>query len=135
MVNKLYQSIAAGLHSVKPCTVYQEDVPNDFVRPYFLISISGLKSSDGINGRMKHTASLDITYVPEDPAEKRSESWKVGLDLTRKFQAEAFKIKNRSLKIAEQALHFTFDAEYREYYDPAMAKMQTMSQNTKMKED
>lgn len=135
MVNKLYKNIAAGLKTVKPCIVYQEDVPEKFVRPYFLISISTLKSATGINSKLKHKAGIDITYVPEEPGDWQNECWNVGQDLVRGFLAEAFKIKNRNLKIVDQVLHFTFDADYREYPEPEMAKMQTMSQNTKMKED
>lgn len=135
MVRKLYRNIVAGLETVKPCTVYQEDVPEDFGRPYFLISVKSLKSAAGINGRLKHKAEIDITYVPEEPCTGLTECWQVGQALTRGFLAEEFKIKNRNLTIADQQLHFTFDAHYREYFDPKVSKMQTMTQNMNMKEE
>ena len=53
---------------------------------------------------------------------------------TREFAPPGFKIKNRNLKIEDQVLHFMFDADYREYLEPDHTPMQTMDQNTRMKE-
>ena len=54
--------------------------------------------------------------------------------MTREFEPPGFKIKNRNLKIEDQVLHFMFDTDYREYLEPDHTPMQTMDQNTRMKE-
>lgn len=137
MVNKLYEAVAAGLKEVKECVIYREDVPQKFKRPSFLVTIYDQNPSRGINGRLKNSVSLDVLYFPENQsrAELQEECWSVGQDLTREFFLSGFKIKNRNLKIEDQVLHFMFDVDYREYLETADAQMQTMTQNTKIKEE
>ena len=56
-------------------------------------------------------------------------------ELQREFTVEDFKINNRNLKIVDNVLHFMFDVEYREYRNMADTRMQTISQNTDIKEE
>ena len=93
--------------------------------------------SRGINGRLKNEVSLDILYFPENKgkAELQEECWSVGQVLTREFAVPGFKIKNRNLKIEDNVLHFMFDVDYREFRKDGSSRMQTMSQETKMKEE
>ena len=46
-----------------------------------------------------------------------------------------FKIRNRNLKIVDSVLHFLFDVDYREYQENNSTAMQTISQNTDIKEE
>ena len=118
---------------MKSCKVYHEDVPQFFTVPCFMVTLYDQNPSRGINGRLKNSVSLDVLYFPEDGSQE--ESWSVGQELSREFAAPGFKIKNRNLKIEDKVLHFMFDVDYREYLDIPVSQMQTMSQNTKMKEE
>lgn len=133
----MYKSISAGLKAVKSCTVYQEDVPQNFKIPSFMVTFYEQNPSRGINGRLKNEVSLDILYFPENKgkAELQEECWSVGQVLTREFAVPGFKIKNRNLKIEDNVLHFMFDVDYREFREDDSSRMQTMSQETKMKEE
>jgi len=143
MINKLYKDIAAGLRKIKSCRVYVEDVPQNFAQPSFLISFYEQNPSRGINGRLKNTVNVDVSYFPESRQDVNEESrqnvneecWEVGQNLLRELRIEDFKIKNRNLKITDKVLHFMFDVYYREYLSTDSQTMQTLSQDTDIKEE
>lgn len=135
MINELYKAIAAGLKSVKSCTVYREDVPENFSTPSFMVTLCDQNPSRGINGRLKNSVRVDILYFPENEVDYQEECWTVGESLRREFQPAGFKIKNRNMKITDKVLHFLFDVDYTEYRDESHVKMQSMSQNTEIKEE
>lgn len=135
MINKLYRNIAAGLKMVRPCKVYVEDVPQNFTQPSFLITFYEQEPSRGVNGRLKNKVSVDISCFPESSREPNEECWRLGQDLSREFAIADFKIKNRNLKVVDNVLHFLFDVEYREYRETDSAVMQTMFQDTDIKEE
>ena len=135
MINELYKAIAAGLKLIKFCTIYREDVPQDFVTPCFMVTLYDQNPSRGINGRMKNSVRVDVLYFPEDEVDYQEECWTVGESLRREFQPTGFKIKNRNMKITDKVLHFLFDVDYTEYQEKSDVKMQSMSQNTVIKEE
>lgn len=135
MINKLYQDITVGLKKIKPCTIYQEDVPQRFKKPSFLLTFYDQNPSRGINGRLKNTVRVDVLYFPEDEDNYNSECWALSQNLTRELQLEDFKIRNRNLKITDKVLHFMFDVDYREYRNTDETKMQKLSQNADIKEE
>lgn len=134
MIDKLYQEIAAGLKLIKPCTIYREDVPQDFRTPCFMITFYDQNPSRGINGRLKNSVRVDLLYFPEDETNYQEECWSVGQSLQREFQPAGFKIKNRNMKITDKVLHFLFDVDYREYKEFIEIKMTELSSNTNLKE-
>lgn len=136
MIDELYQSISVGLKPVKDCTVYREDVPQNFKKPSFMVTIYEQNPSRGINGRLKNEVNMDILYFPENKgkAELQEECWNVGQALAREFAVPGFKIKNRNLKIEDYVLHFMFDVDYREYNDSPGVKMRTQTIDTNLKE-
>lgn len=137
MINELYQGVNAGLKLVKDCTVYQEEVPQNFKKPSFLVTIYEQNPSRGINGRLKNEVNMDILYFPENrgKAELQEECWSVGQVLSREFAVPGFKIRNRNLKIEDYVLHFMFDVDYREYKDIPGVKMRTQTLDVQVKEE
>lgn len=136
MIERLYEAIASGLKTVKPCKTYREDVTQGFTTPCFLVHIYEQEHSIGINGRLKNEISLDILYFPENQgeAEIQEECWNVGQDLAREFAIPGFKFKNRNSKIEDKVLHFLCDVDYREFKNDTTPQMQTMIQSEKIKE-
>ncbi len=137
MINKLYKSISVGLKAVKNCTIYREDVPQNFRKPSFMVTIYQQNPSQGINHRLKNEVNLDVLYFPENKgkAELQEECWAVGQALSRELSVPGFKMKNRNLKIEDDVLHFLFDVGYREFQEDPTPAMQTLSQNTDIKEE
>ncbi len=135
MIDRLYKSIAAGLKEIRPCKVYVEDVPQNFAQPSFLITFYEQNPTRGINGRLKNTVRVAVSYFPESGNELSEECWRVGEDLSREFTVTDFKIQNRNFKIVDNVLHFLFDVDYREYLPDETPAMQTVSQNTDIKEE
>ena len=137
MINELYQGVNAGLKLVKDCTVYREEVPQNFKKPSFLVTIYEQNPSRGINGRLKNEVNMDILYFPENrgKAELQEECWSVGQVLSREFAVPGFKIRNRNLKIEDYVLHFMFDVDYREYKDIPGVKMRTQTLDVQVKEE
>ena len=136
MIERLYEAIASGLKTVKPCKTYREDVPQGFTAPCFLVHVYEQEHSRGINGRLKNAVSLDILYFPENQgkAEIQEECWNVGQDLAREFAIPGFKLKNRNSKIEDRVLHFLCDVDYREFKNVTTPQMQTLIQSEKIKE-
>ena len=134
MINKLYQSINQGLKQIKDCTIYREDVEQFFSKPCFMVTLYDQNPTRGINKCLKNAVRVDIHYFPEDKVNYQEECWDIGQDLTREFQMQNFKIKNRNLKITDRVLHFLFDVDYREFRNETTPSMQTLSQKTDMKE-
>ena len=132
-----YQGVNAGLKLVKDCTVYREEVPQNFKKPSFLVTIYEQNPSRGINGRLKNEVNMDILYFPENrgKAELQEECWSVGQALSREFAVPGFKIRNRNLKIEDYVLHFMFDVDYREYKDIPGVKMRTQTLDVQVKEE
>jgi len=135
MMTKLYKNIAAGLKAIKDCKIYIEKVPQNFTQPSFLILLYDQNPTKGINGRLKNTVRVDLLYFPKDEDEVNAECWETGQILAREFSMTDFKIKNRNLKITDKVLHFMFDVDYREYLESTTQTMQTMAQNTDVKEE
>lgn len=135
MINDLYRSIASGLKVVKSCKIYREDVPQNFIKPSFMVTLYDQNPTCGINKRLKNAVRVDIHYFPEDEVNYQEECWDIGEDLAREFQLQSFKIKNRNLKITDKVLHFLFDVDYREYRKDTTPSMQDLSQTTDMKEE
>lgn len=135
MINELYRSIASGLAAIKPCAIYREDVPQNFKKPCFMVTLYDQNPSRGINGRLKNSVDVDILYFPknESGSEGKEECWTVGQDLEREFCPPGFKIKNRSLEITDKVLHFLFHVDYREILVNTDVKMQEMTQNLQQK--
>lgn len=134
MIPKLYQEIADGLKEIKSCTVYREEVPQGFDEPSFMITLYDQNPVRGINCRLKNSVQVDILYFPENKVAYQEECWTVGQDLQREFRLANFKLRNRNLKITDKVLHFLFDVDYREFLPEDTQTMQTMSQNTGLKE-
>lgn len=135
MIDRLYKSIAAGLKQIRPCKVYVEDVPQNFMQPSFLITFYEQLPTHGINRKLKNTVGVDISYFPESGSEPFEECWRIGEDLSREFAAADFKIRNRNLKIVDNVLHFLFDVDYREFLPDNTPAMQTLAQHTNIKEE
>lgn len=133
MVSSLLKSIADGLKRVCECTIYPEDVPQNFKRPSFMVFLHDQEPSRGLNGRKKNTVSMDISYFPED--ESREECLLMGEKLAREFSLRDFKIKNRNLKTVDHVLHFMFEVSYREYCADDTELMQGMSYEEKLEEE
>lgn len=125
------------MKAVKSCTVYREDVPQNFKIPSFMVTIYEQNSSRGINGRLKNELNLDVLYFPENKGktELQEECWRVGQALSREFAVSGFKIKNRNLKIEDNVLHFMFDLDYREFNDAPGVKMRTQTIDERLKEE
>lgn len=135
MIHKLYENIAAGLKNIKSCTVYQEDVPQDFMRPSFLITLYSQRPAAGINGRLKNNVGVDIQYFPEDTANGNAECWNTAETLKRELVVKDFKLKKQNMEIADKVLHYKFEVSYREYLEEDNTQMQAMTQANRIKEE
>lgn len=135
MINRLYDNIGAGLEKIKPCTIYNETLPQDYARPSFLITLKEQTLTKGMNGRERYLVTVDVSYNPEDTQNPNPESQILGLDLARGLQIKDFRMKKRNWKIEDNILHLLFEAEVRSFLPDDAPQMQSMSQNTNLKEE
>lgn len=136
MINKLYASIAAGLKMVRNCTVYRDEVPQNFKQPSFLITVYEQEAAGGINRKRRSRVRFDVMYFPaEKSCGGAEECWLVGQEMNREFYVKDFKINNRSMKIEDGTLHYMFDVAYCEFKEQEAAQMAELSQNERIKEE
>lgn len=127
---ELQNEISLSLKNIKSVPIYREEVPQNFKTPSFMVLFDEVESSQGLNGRWKASVQIEVLYFPtDDSKQKNTECWTIGRRLRREFRMSQFKIKNRSLKITDNVLHFNFTVEFREFADMNDSQMQKMNQN------
>lgn len=132
----LQKEIAAALKKIKDVPVYRETVPQDFVTPSFIVLFDEINPISGINGRLNNSIRVDVSYFPLDASRnKNTDCWTVGQQLRRQFKLQHFKVKNRTMRITDDILHFMFVTEAREFLDMHSPKMLTILQTYKSKEE
>ncbi|MFU0784498.1 MAG: Phage protein [Thermoanaerobacterium thermosaccharolyticum] len=137
MINDIKQAIVNKLLELYPgYTIYDENIPQNFKTPSFLISLIDQDYIKRINNRFKSTLSFDIAYFSDkDTTEIKNDCLDVQIDLFRAFDlVDCYRIFNKQATITDNVLHITFDVDYSELKQEESIKMQKQETNTNMKE-
>lgn len=136
IVNKLVELYSSGY------TIYDEDIPQNFKTPSFLITLIEQEYSKRINTKYNSLCSFDVAYfsnkdVPEIKADCLTvqEALLRGFDFISTTDQEKFKVTNKNARITDNVLHITFDISYSEMIAKTDVVMQTQETNTDLKED
>lgn len=133
MINDVKQAIANKLLELCPgCTNYDEDVPQNFKRKSFLITLIEQDYSKMLNTKNKSLLSFDIAYFSDKgETEIKADCQAVQLDLLRDFDLVGiYRIINKRARTVDNVLHFTFDIRYSEIKEQDGVKMQQQQTNT-----
>ncbi|QHI72898.1 phage tail terminator family protein [Aminipila terrae] len=135
MVNSIKQAIADKLVELYPLsTVYDENVPQNFKMPSFLISLINQDYEKRINQKYKSCVSFNIDYFSgQSTAKINLDCLNVQLDLFRAFDLiGSYRVLNKQAKITDKVLHFTFDINYSEMIPETGIVMKSQTTNTKL---
>lgn len=133
MINNIKQTIANKLLELYPgYTIYDEDMPQDFNRQSFMISITNQSYSKRLDNKYKSSISFDISYFSNKEAEEiKPDCRNMQMSLLRNFDlAGKYRALNKKAAITDNVLHITFDINYSEIKTDASEKMQKQQTNT-----
>lgn len=135
MINSVKQAIVDKLSEIYPTyTVYDEDIPQKFNKPSFLIVLINQDYGKRMNRKFKSTISFDISYFTDkSTAETKEDCLNVQLNLFRSFDLiDNFRVANKQATITDNVLHFTFDVNYSEIKTDTEIFMKTQQTNTNL---
>lgn len=133
MINSVKQAIANKLLEVYPAsTIYDEDVPQGFNKPSFLITLTDQDYGKRLNAKYKSKLSFDVAYFSDkSKAEINTDCQNVQLNLLRAFDLiGTLRVLNKKTITTDNVLHLTFDVNYSEIKTEIGVPMQTETTNT-----
>nr|PZN07377.1 MAG: hypothetical protein DIU64_12475 [Caldicoprobacter oshimai] len=133
MINEIKQAIAQKILELYPeATIYDEDIPQNFKTPSFLVTLVEQSYGKRLNNKYKSTATFDIAYFSDKGKnEIKSDCQAVMVNLLRAFDLiDTFRAQNLQTNITDNVLHLTFNVNYSEIRIDEYPKMQKQITNT-----
>jgi hypothetical protein len=133
MISSVKQAIVNKLLELYPThTIYDEDIPQSFKKPSFLINLYDQDYKKRLNTKNASQLSFDIAYFSNKlVTEVKEDCQGVQLNLLRGFDLiGTFRVFNKRAQTVDNVLHLTFDIRYSESKDEALTAMQTKTTNT-----
>lgn len=137
MISKLKGTIALKLKELySTSTIYDEDIPQNFKKKSFLISVVDHVSNKRGPDIFNNVLSLDIAYFSDkDKTEIKTDCLWVQQNLLREFDLVGkYHIFNKQANITDNVLHITFDIKYSELKTIEEIKLQNIQSQTRVKE-
>jgi len=135
MINDVKQAIVNKLLELYPTyTIYDEDVPQNFKTPSFLVTVIEQNYGKRLDNKFTSTVSFDLAYFSDKKKnEKKSDCQAVMVNLLRAFDLMGgFRAQNLQATIVDNVLHITFDVNYSEMKIEEFVKMQAQTTKTKI---
>ncbi|MCF6466347.1 phage tail terminator family protein [Clostridium sp. Cult2] len=133
MINSVKREIVNKLLVLYPnYTIYDEDIPQNFKKPSFLITLIDQDYSKRLNTKFKSLLSFDIAYFSNSrTTEIKEDCLSVQLNLFREFDLiGTYRVLNKQATITDNVLHFTLDINYSEIKKDLRILMQQQQTNT-----
>lgn len=127
MINSIKQGIINKLSEMySGYTIYDENVPQNFVAKSFFITLVKMDYNKQLNNRFRSLLSFDIAYFSDKNAEEiKADCFEVQMNLFRSFNLiGTYRVLNKQAKITDNVLHITFDIRHSEIIDSNYIKMQ-----------
>jgi len=136
MISDIKVAIATKLHCLYPhCTIYDEDVPQKFFKPSFLISIVDQQYKKVLNNKYSGTLLIDLAYFTEKLHAIKNDCLTVQEELLRQFDLfGTFRATDKQCEIVDEVLHFTFKIKYKEMNQLEFVAMEKLLKNIGMEE-
>ncbi|XOQ44297.1 MAG: Phage protein [Clostridium sp.] len=133
MINDVKQAIVNKLLELYPTyTIYDEDVPQNFKKPSFLVTMIEQNYGKRLNNKYNSTIAFDVAYFSDKGKnEIKSDCQAVQVNLLRTLNTlDTFRVQNLQANITDNVLHITFDVSYSEIKTKEFSKMQKQTTNT-----
>lgn len=137
MISNIKQAIANKLLELYPgVDIYDEDIPEDFKKPSFLITTISQDYSKRLSNKYKSTINFDVSYFSnKDKTQIKNNCLEVQLNLFRNFDLlDKFRILEKQANMSDDVLHFIFKIKYSEIKITSETKLNTLDSEINMKE-
>lgn len=137
VLNRIKQAIVNQIVILYPgITIYDEDIPQDFDTPSFLITVIEQDYTKGIGNRYYSEVSFDLAYFSDQPTtDIKGDCLSVQQNILRSFDiVDRFRFFNKSATITDNVLHFMFKVRYSEMKNEEEIKMKSMISEVDVKE-
>jgi len=159
MINEIKRAIAQKILELYPtATIYDEDIPQNFKTPSFLVTVIEQSYSKRLDNKYNSTITFDVAYFSDKGKnEIKSDCQAVQVNLLRDFDIistykavveeteeepeetlvldKNFMVLNKNAQITDNVLHITFDVRYSEIKTgKEIPKMEAHTTNTGIKE-
>jgi len=135
MISEIKQAITQKILGLYPsATVYADDIPQNFKKPSFLLTLIEQNYGKGLANKYNSTVSFDVAYFSDKGKnEVKSDCQAVQVNLLRTLNTlDTFRVQNLQANITDNVLHITFDVSYSEIKTKEFAKMQKQTTNTNL---
>jgi len=135
MISEIKQAIAQKILELYPtATIYDEDIPQNFKTPSFLVTVIEQSYGKRLANRYNSTVSFDVAYFSDKGKnEIKSDYQAVQGNLLRAFGLMGtFRVQNLQATIVDNVLHITFDVSYSELKIEEFVKMQRQTTHTNL---
>ena len=135
MIDEIKQAIAQKILEQYPSsTIYDEDIPQNFKTPSFLITVIEQNYGKRLANKYNSTVSFDVAYFSNKGKNKiKSDCQAVQVNLLRAFDLMGgFRAQSLQATIVDNVLHVTFNVNYSELKIEEFAKMQTQTTKNKI---
>lgn len=136
MITSVKQAIINKLLELYPgYTIYDEDVPQKFKTPSFLIIVIEQDYEKRIANKYRSLLSFDVAYFSDKGStEVKEDCLNKQIKLFRAFDLiGGYRILNKQARITDNVLHFTFNVSYSEMEEQKETLVQTISANIERK--
>lgn len=136
MGEDLKDAIRAKLAELFPgVTVYDEDLPEGYRKPAFLLTTTSAAMGRGLGGRKSCQLSFDISYYSDLTGQTNNDCYQKGLALLEGFHLLGYRLKGKKAATDKGVLHFTFETQFTVAEETTDAKMEQKKLSTNMKEE
>lgn len=137
MINDIKECIVETLLKIYPdISIYDEDIPQNFKEPSFLITLTDHQYNKRINNKFDSEISFDICFFSsKEDYEIKADCLNIQQELFRNFDfINRYRALNKEATIVDNVLHFKFNVKYSEIKEMEEVKMQNKDINTNVKE-
>lgn len=141
MISDIVQAIANTVHSnFTDAYIYQDNVPNNFKKPAFVIYTNDIESNRKINDCFENTISFDLCYFSDSNRVDKLYDIESIRDFVSHMHivsdgVETYRLLNKRNSVVDSVLHYTFDIKYKDMKVNAFNPMQNVKQNINEKSD
>lgn len=126
MINNIKQAIGKTLADSYPnLTIYDEDVPQKFKTPSFIINVVDMAYQKRLNQKYDGKITFDVAYFSDKKiTEIKADLLTKQMVLFRAFEdAGQFRFWDKTARITDNVLHFIFDVSFSELKEEDFMKM------------
>lgn len=137
MINDIKECIVETLLEIYPnITIYDEDIPQNFKTPSFLITLTDHQYAKRINNKFDSEISFDISFFSsKENYEIKADCLNTQQELFRCFDfISRYRALDKEATIVDNVLHFKFNVKYSEIKEMDEVKIQNKDINTNIKE-